>query len=199
MTRIIIIAVVGLLVGIGGGSGIALSTAKHKFVADSVARTQLAKDGAADGEAPPSTVDDAHPDGVMAGEHASTGQAAALPSLPAPLATVATSKPAGGREGAVGTAAQPPAPTPAPNAARQPAADTARANSPLQTGKLAKIFAAMPPKEAARVLEQLEDSDVTMILSAVSEKQAAAILSNIAPQRAAAISRAAVRGSREGR
>ncbi len=61
--------------------------------------------------------------------------------------------------------------------------------------KVAKIFAAMPPKDAAMVLEQLEDSEVQSVISTLSEKQAAAILRNFPPARAATISKAVLRAA----
>ena len=60
--------------------------------------------------------------------------------------------------------------------------------------RLAKIFSAMQPKDAARVLEQMSDGDVRTIIAMLGDRQAAAVLANFPPQRAAVISRLAMRG-----
>jgi hypothetical protein len=96
---------------------------------------------------------------------------------------------------------QPRATTAAPGKNGKGAAPASLANaaaslppSSISPEKIAKIFAAMPAREAAKVLEQLDDSDVQSILGALSGKQAAAILQTFPPNRAAAISKAALRG-----
>jgi flagellar motility protein MotE (MotC chaperone) len=60
--------------------------------------------------------------------------------------------------------------------------------------RLAKIFTAMQPKDAARVLEQMSDGDVQAIIAMLGDRQAAAVLANFPPQRAAVISKLAMRG-----
>ncbi len=55
--------------------------------------------------------------------------------------------------------------------------------------RLAKIFGAMDPDEAAAVLENLADGEVQTILQHISERKVAAILSNFEPARAATLSR----------
>ncbi len=62
--------------------------------------------------------------------------------------------------------------------------------------RLAKIFGAMRPQEAARVLEQMDDSDVKTILNYLGDRQAAAILGSFRPERAAGISRLTMRSAR---
>ncbi len=76
----------------------------------------------------------------------------------------------------------------APQAAAQiPAQDTV-------TGKrIAKVFGAMQPRDAARVLEQMDDVDVRTILASLNNKQQAAILGTFPTQRAATIMRATLR------
>jgi hypothetical protein len=61
--------------------------------------------------------------------------------------------------------------------------------------RIGRIFAAMPPRDAARVMEQMDDTDVRRILSALSEKQAAAILALMPAPRAAAISKATLKSA----
>lgn len=65
------------------------------------------------------------------------------------------------------------------------------ADSILNQGpeRLAKIFGAMKPKEAAAVLEQLNNAEVQSILQHISDRKAAAIISNFEPERAATLSR----------
>lgn len=68
-----------------------------------------------------------------------------------------------------------------------PAQDT------LTGRKLAKVFGAMQPRDAARVLEQMDDADVRTILASLNNKQQAAILGTFPTQRAAVIMRATLR------
>jgi hypothetical protein len=55
--------------------------------------------------------------------------------------------------------------------------------------RLAKIFGAMDPRDAAEVLQGLTDDEVSAILVQMSERKVAAILSDFAPDRAASLSR----------
>jgi hypothetical protein len=80
------------------------------------------------------------------------------------------------------------------SAPKQLAVDTKAADSALTT-RLAHIFAAMQPKDAAHVLEQMDNHDIQVILLELSNKQQASILSNLPVQRAAAIARETLRGS----
>jgi hypothetical protein len=75
------------------------------------------------------------------------------------------------------------------------AAATATPGGPDEQ-RLARIFAAMRPNQAARVLEQMTDPEVRRLLSHLRERQAAAIMSSISPERAAVISSAVIRGER---
>lgn len=59
----------------------------------------------------------------------------------------------------------------------------------LNFQRLARIFAAMKPDEAAPVLAQLEDAQLEGILLAMQGRNAAPILAEMDPQRAAAVSR----------
>ncbi len=56
------------------------------------------------------------------------------------------------------------------------------------TNKLAKIFEAMSPEDAAAVLEVMEDSQVQTILLSMGDRQAADILRDFATDRAALLS-----------
>jgi hypothetical protein len=55
--------------------------------------------------------------------------------------------------------------------------------------RMAKIFGAMKPPDAAKVLQNLDDLEVRAILSFLSDRKAAEILGNFEPERAAALSR----------
>jgi hypothetical protein len=220
--KIIVLAVLGLLVGLGGGSAFSVFKAKQgahaKVVADSVAKAHEegtkhgtpaeAKDSArvAIDSAPPA---DLHAQPVGAGTSKSgtattspKPAAAAHPPVPQPAATDS----AAGKHAVTAPPAKAPAPwnravtTVQPRVTAGAAKGSAGASATptiapkaITPDKIAKIFAAMPARDAAKVLEQLEDSDVQQILGALSGKQAAAILQTFPPNRAAAISKAALR------
>jgi hypothetical protein len=59
-------------------------------------------------------------------------------------------------------------------------------------GRLAKLFAAMPAKDAARVLDQMSDADIVAILSGMTDKRAGEILALLPPTRSAAVTRLAL-------
>jgi hypothetical protein len=76
-----------------------------------------------------------------------------------------------------------------PAAAAAPTADSsARPRALGQEARLAKLFGAMAPKDAARVLTQMDNRDVQTILNLVGDKQAAAILTLLPADRAVAFS-----------
>lgn len=58
--------------------------------------------------------------------------------------------------------------------------------------RLARIFAAMKPAEAARVLERLTDAEVRAILQHVADRKVAAILAHFDAVRAANLSRSVI-------
>ena len=59
---------------------------------------------------------------------------------------------------------------------------------PEASRKLAKIFEAMKPADAAAVLQGMENSEVRGILLSMDERQAGAILGGFEADRAAALS-----------
>ena len=65
----------------------------------------------------------------------------------------------------------------------------------LPEQRLAKIFAAMSPKDAAKVMDQMPDTDVRSILALMSDRSAAAVLSQFTPARAATITKGASRAT----
>lgn len=233
MIRLILFVVVGLLAGLGAGTGVAVLKAKSafaaqterraKFVADSIAEHAQKKPEAKPEHAPDSATaaadSSASSMGTTAGEHPApsgvagtdaaahadgvtkpTEHAKASAKTPAKTATdpqpkAATMKapvaPGGGNAPAT-AAVRPAQPKPA-TVERAPVTTAAtRTDDVAQPKRISKIFAAMPPRDAAKVLLQMDDADIQLIMQALGEKQAAAILVNFPPDRAATISRKSI-------
>lgn len=183
MIKLIVFAVIGLVIGLGGGSGVAVMRARKTVVA--VPDSAAAKDSTADGEKEPGPKSTHAPDGE---QHATAP--AAKDSEPV-VRAVTTS------HDSAAVAKPGPAPAVVNAPVTKPVPDTGRgAQAPAAPGRISKIFAAMSARDASRVLEQLEDSDVQTVLAGLNDKQAAAILSGFPPARAAAISRVALRGKK---
>ena len=74
------------------------------------------------------------------------------------------------------------------------AATPAPADSVVEASerRLAKVFTAMEPKQAAKVLEHMEDADVQIILGYVGPRQAASIMAELKPERVATLSKRAM-------
>ena len=185
MKKVIILAVVGLLVGVGGGTGIAV-VLRPAVVADSTAVDSLS----------------AHNDSTAVIAAAPTGEHAPAmhpaDSVRADTTTVKDTahvavKDASHAAPALDTASHKP-PT-RPILVEKAGGDSVQR---AQVRRIGRIFAAMSPREAAKVLQQLEDSDVTTIVSSLTEKQAAAILQAFPAERAAAISRGSLRAAQQG-
>jgi hypothetical protein len=87
--------------------------------------------------------------------------------------------------------AKPVAQAPAPAVASAPATDSVAEASER---RLAKVFTAMEPKQAAKVLQHMQDSDVQIILGYVGPKQAATIMAELPPERVATLSKLAMQG-----
>jgi len=182
--RLIVFAVIGLALGLGGGSGVVVMRAMKTALA--VRQGAAVKDSTAVGEKEPGEKKAQAREGD---EHAAApapkdSEAVARVVAPSPD-TAVTMKPA-------------PALAVAHAPVKKPVADTGHAAQAAAPGRISKIFAAMSAKDASRVLEQLEDSDVQTVLTGLNDKQAAAILSGFPPARAAAISRAALRSRKLG-
>ncbi len=223
MKQLILPIVIGLLAGLGGGSGYAYMKASAKFVADS---TKYAEKAAADSAArdsvvkdslarlaPPAPHDDALTNPLTPADSIRARLAAreALQGAGAPQVTPSTAKHgdatkppvAGGHDehapapAAKGAAPAPAAPKAAPTTPETVVAvQGAREEAlldPIPEQRLAKIFAAMPAKEAAKVLDQMSDKDVRAILGMMNDRQAAAILPLLPPGRAATITRGAAK------
>jgi flagellar motility protein MotE (MotC chaperone) len=79
----------------------------------------------------------------------------------------------------------------------------AASNTPKDTATVAaerrvsKIFTSMEAKQAAKVLEQMADGDIEIILGYVGPRQAAAILAELKPERVAALSKIAMKPSKQ--
>ena len=221
MIRMILFVVVGLLAGLGAGTGIAVLKAKSAFASESARRAKIVADSLeehANADAKKGTGEKA--------VHAAPADSATPTEATAPtISEPVTAKPSAQATEVAHRASRKTAPTETvtpgagqaePNATaaagggeRVPAASVpAPVHAPVtsaasksedgaQPKRISKIFAAMPPKDAAKVLTQMDDADVHLILGALGDKQAAAILQNFPAERAAAISKKAMRGSRE--
>jgi hypothetical protein len=221
MMKLIVLAVIGLLVGMGGGSAVAVMNAKKAFAADVAHKASLVADSLAQAEeqgakhvasaghgadstaeAPSAAGDSAAAEG-QAAEGASSGHGTAPSKEPAHEAAPApaAAKPPKTYNRAVqtvesnGTPGTVPGTATRPTPPARPLVTSARPTPAPGVEKVAKIFAAMPAKDAAMVLEQLDDVEVQSVISTLSEKQAAAILRNFPPARAATISKAVLRAA----
>ncbi|WP_396201467.1 magnesium transporter MgtE N-terminal domain-containing protein [Gemmatimonas sp.] len=212
MKQLIIPIVIGLLAGLGGGTGYSYMKTSAKYTADS---TQLADSLKAH---PPA--DSTHADSTDGA--ASHGDAAAHDSVAADSVAHGMDSPG------VHEAAPPPTPAdsirlldaarraksaPAPVARTTPSvksptpsvaneksttssaaavvkeARDAAMSTALPEQRLAKIFSAMAAKDAAKVLDQMTDGDVRTILGMMNDRQAAAVLTAMSATRAAAITK----------
>jgi hypothetical protein len=118
---------------------------------------------------------------LSARKHPAPAHESAPASVPSRTVAQADAKPESAKSSA--------APDSAAGAGKQP---VGFAVSPER--RLAKIFSAMQPKDAARVLEQMSDGDVQAIIAMLGDRQAAAVLANFPPERAAVIGRLTMRG-----
>lgn len=88
-----------------------------------------------------------------------------------------------------------PKPTVKAAPAKQPPPATPQpADSAVQASeqRLAKVFTAMEPKQAAKVLQHMQDADVQIILGYVGPRQAASIMAELPPERVATLSKMAM-------
>lgn len=186
--KIVILAAAGLVLGLGGGAVVGALQVKGRILAE---HAQAAADSAA-----------AH----AALEPADTAETAPTIELPPPEPADSTLPPE--RVQAVldstGPGASAPAAPTAPQAVPDPSADepgetpapgpTAEATPPAALDaegarKLAKIFGAMKPADAAAVLAEMTDAEVKAVLLQMNDRQAAPILGAFPAARAAALSR----------
>lgn len=202
MKQLIIPFVIGLLAGLGGGTGAAYMRTSAKFVADSthLADSLKANPPVDSTAARDSTAADSTGHGMdLPGNQEATAPMTPADSIRALAAARRDTKPEAKPEAkpavkpAVKPAAVKPAVKPKMKATAAVATVNDTVNSDMQTAlpeqRLAKIFSAMAAKDAGKVLEQMTDNDVRIILSKMSDRQAAAILSTFSASRAAVISR----------
>ena len=227
MNKLIVPAVIAVLAGVGGGSGVAYVSAKKAagIVAVRLAATAKAhaKDSTDKAEKLQLAADSAASDSLAKGPLTPADSIRAMKELPttlteathglanavdpkhgrvtAPIVDAGHSGPVAANEKVdpKKVLAVKPKPVAVAPVSAEPVqpVPVAAAETPLPEKRIAKIFGAMQSKDAARVLEQMNDSDVRIILSMMPDKQAAAILTTFPPQRAAAISRGEVRNNKK--
>lgn len=224
MIKLIIFLVLGLAVGIGGGTAASVMKARKAFAAFEAGKAKAVADSIAkDAEHPKGDVatsehGDPATDSVKVDSAVASHDAPETPKTPekdahgVPKAPVTAKAPAGGREPAAHAPAKPAKPsgtskavetvvaggsTDRPRLAALPPKPAAAVIGTTQSEKVAKIFGQMPAKDAAKVLEQLDDNEVQAILTGLSAKQAAGIMQNLPAARAAAISKLVLRGGHE--
>jgi hypothetical protein len=199
--KLVLFAVLGLLLGTGGGAAMSVMNAKKSFATYDAKRAKVVADSIEQAAqhvvGADSTVvaaaDTSHAAPAPADAHGPGGATTTTPPAPE---TAPQPPSGGGRQRAVATVEShggtPPTGIPSlvkpvgPGASPPPGSD-----------KLGKIFAAMPAKDAARVLEQLADAEVHDILKSLSDKQAAGIMQFLPSQRAASISKLALKEGHE--
>lgn len=196
MKRAIVLALIGFIVGAGGGSAAAyLATPADAGDRAEPASGSEARDSA-DVRADPAQsadagagVDDAGAADVGAAD-ASAAEAGAADAS-APTGSPAEPDPAGTarRTTAVGADREASADAVAVEPVDGPAVTAPARASDEAPRRLAQIFGAMDAADAARVLERLEDDEIRSILVHMASRSAAEILGNLDPARAATLSR----------
>lgn len=133
-----------------------------------------------------------HPDSANVEAHAdstrTTDSTAAHATSRVDSATVASAQP---------EQAAPAAPRAAAAASGRDSTHSEPAAPPADTAserRLAKVFTAMEPKQAAKVLQHMSDGDVQIILGYVGPRQAASIMAELPPERVAKLSKLAMSG-----
>jgi cytoskeletal protein RodZ len=214
MIKLIIFLVLGLAVGIGGGTAASVMKARKAFAAVEAGRAKVVADSIAkDAEHPKGDVATSeHGDAPVDSVKVDSAHGAPLAVKPsekdahdAPKGAVTASAPRQERSApssgaktskAVETVVAGGA-TDRPRLAALPPKPATAVIATTQSEKVAKIFGQMPAKDAAKVLEQLDDNEVQSILTGLSPKQAAGIMQNLPPARAASISKLVLRGGLE--
>lgn len=212
MKQLIIPIVIGILAGLGGGTGYSYMKTSAKYTADSThvadslkahppADSTHADSTHADSTHTDSTHAEASPDDALAHDSVPTNSAAHGMDLPgtheaAPPMTPADSiRVLDAARRNLKAVPEKPAPGNAVDTHATSAATVVKAardaalNTALPEQRLAKIFSAMAAKDAAKVLDQMTDGDVRTILGMMSDRQAAAILTSMTATRAAAITK----------
>lgn len=176
------------------GADSARGTAKPRTSDSATAATRAGAVPADSAKATPQRADSTAKHTPAAGRNESTPAAAGTP----PRQVAAAPKPAPSSSGSSAPqAVERPSQHAAPpgRAARSSERGTVPPTDTAVQRRIAKIFGAMDPKEAARVLSHMEDDDVRIILSKLSNRQQAAILALFPAERAAAITKESLRGA----
>ena len=174
---------------VAGGAIGAVGTGAYVVVAGGGFPTETAADALADSTHVADSVVETVAGESTRGDDSTTSGGSSQPAGGDPETT------AGGGEPATTPA---PAPVPAGGATPIPLAPI-NADSVAQAAanyqRLARIFAAMKPDEAAPVLAKLDDAQLEGILLAMQGRNAAPILAEMDPERAASLSRRVLRGN----
>ncbi len=85
--------------------------------------------------------------------------------------------------------------TPPPSETPEPSAPPPTPSGMGSLTRIARIYSAMEPQDAAKILEQWNDEEVVQVLSAMKERDAARILNAMSVEKAASV----LRKMREGR
>lgn len=133
--------------------------------------------------------DTVHVDSMLVADaHGETGPGEEAPHAEDAASTDTVAAPADAHD-ATATATH----APEPVAATVAHVDSAAASDASESAaRLARIFGAMKPEEAARLLEPLPEGDVRAVLFALSDRKAAAILANFKGERATVLARALI-------
>jgi hypothetical protein len=168
------LALIGVSIGLLGGAVMALW---HDLVPVAAVIEDI--EGEAEGELP----DGAE---LVLGDTASTDK---TPAGSPELASAAAAASGSAGPGTGSTAASAGARSVPTQSAQAPAREREEGTEPDGPERLARIFAAMKPADAAKVLERLSDAEVRSILKHVADRKAAAILGHFDAARAASLSR----------
>lgn len=192
MTRLLILAVVGFVIGTGAAVGIVVARTPVAEAAEAPAAVDsTAAAEATAGEPAPALLPPSVPTG---GDSLSVRDSIALDSIRAVVESNAAA-------GVPQTGGAEPAAVPT-GGGQNPAADSVPARpEPADTvglpdRRLGKIFATMQPRDAARILDQMSDHDIVVILGMMGDRQAAAVLASLPPRRAAEIGQRSIRSVR---
>jgi len=191
----VLLGVAGLLLGLGGGTGVTMM--KNKKLQAQVAG--VAAEAADKAEKKPHAAapgDSTHAaDSSHAASPADTTTAHAEPEAGIPSAALAPAKPAD-----AASAPEPKAPVAASTAApamgkgeirpaRAPAAKPDSAQRAAGFKQLARIFGSMKAADAVKVMGLMTDDEVDGVLRSLGPKQAADLMGQFPKERAAALSR----------
>ncbi len=174
MIRMILFVVVGLLAGLGAGTGFAVIKAKSAFASDSARRAKAVSDSLAEHTAaPPASNADAAVEHVDSADesHEDRSMASTPPagSRPSPATAAPERKTGAPQEASRHAGAEPaaaaggpasPAASSAPGTTARPPVTTAASvgDDVAQPRRISRIFAAMPARDAAKVLAQMDDA-----------------------------------------